>query len=266
MKFRSLVAASTIIGLLVITACSPSELEAERAAAEASQSEVVTESTEPTESTDFGQDDEVVVGSDYMDPNSANSWVEIKNRSTWPVTINASDYYALSHKQTLVLKPGEELRVWGSGSSSTQDVYVELGWCLDPQVENTTGGLTEGSCEKSTPLFSALSFARYTLAGSFADFSYLRSPPRPAKEQDSERVGKGGGSGCWPFCDEGDYVRFSTQLATEDSRVYVPNPTFPDLNTIQFYVSRRQDKSGVQDRKITRFRVIIEDLGSWPTQ
>lgn len=266
MKCRSLVTASTIIGLLVFTACSPSELEAERAAAEASQSEVVTESTEPTESTDFGQDDEVVVGSDYMDPNSANSWVEIKNRSTWPVTINASDYYALSHKQTLVLKPGEELRLWGWGSSSTKDVFIELGWCLDPQVQNSTGGLTDDSCETSTPLSSTMGFERYKLTGSWANFSYLKSPPRPAQEQDSERVGKGGGHGCWPFCDEGDYVRFRTQLKTEDSFVYIPNPTFQDLNTIQFYVSRRQDKSGVQDSKISRFWVIIEDLGNRPTQ
>ena len=266
MKIRSLVAVSAIIGLLVVTACSPSESEADRAAAEASQSEIVTESIEPTDSTDFGQDGEVVVGSDSMDPNSANSWVEVKNRSTWPVTMNASDHDALSHKQMLALKPGEELRLWGWGSSSTKDVSIEFGWCLDPQVQNTTGGLAENSCEKSTPLSSTMGFERYKLTGSYAYFDYLKSPPRPAQEQDSKRVGKGGGSGCWPFCDEGDYVRFRTQLVTQDSIVYVPNPTFQDLNTIQFYVSRRNDKDGEHDRKISRFWVIIEDLGSRPTQ
>lgn len=257
MKIRSLVAVSTIIGLLVVTACSPSAPEAERAAAEASQSEVVTESTEPTESTDFGQDGGVVVGSDYMDPISANSWVEIKNRSKWTVAIDAFDYDSLSHEQRVVLKPGEELDLWGWGSLAGKDVAADFTWCLDLEQQPVAG-----RCPGSTLVWASSNFERGIMYGSYVQFRSLKEPTRPSLQQGSEKVS---GLGKGQHTDSTIHTE-SASLNREESRVFVPYPDFPDLDSIQFYVSRRQDKSGVLDRKITRFWVIIEDLGSRPSQ
>lgn len=244
---RPLVAAFAIIGLLAVNACSPTTSEAERAAAGPSQSEIVAESTEPTESTEFGQGAEVTVGSDYMDPIAANSWVNIKNRSTWPVRITAYDFNAESRVQTVVLKPTEELNLWGWGSAVGKDVYTALSWCMDPEQ-------TVGSCPGSTQVRASLGFENSIFYGSQASMTTYFKQPRNLPDN-SERVGKS------PHisADTTDTVT----LQPAESHVFVPYPDSNDLNSLQFYVSRRQDQLTGALRKITRFGVIIEDAGSW---
>ena len=223
--------------------------QAEQASPEATPSEIATESIEPTESTEFGQGAEVTVGSGYMDPIAANSWVNIKNRSTWPVTITAYDYSAQSHVQTVVLNPTEELKLWGRGSAVGNDVYTELSWCMDPEQ-------TEGSCPGSTQVRASLGFERSIFYGSRASMTTYFKQPRNLPDN-SERVGKS------PHISS-DTTQTVTLQPTE-SHVFVPYPDFNDLNSLQFYVSRRQDQlTGIDERKITRFGVIIEDAGSWP--
>lgn len=223
-------------------------LDADQASPEVTPSEIASESIEPTESSEFGAGAEEIAGSDYMDPIAANSWVNIKNRSTWPVTITAYDYSAESHVQTVVLKPTEELNLWGWGSAVGKDVYTELSWCMDPEQ-------TEGSCPGSTQVRASLGFERSIFYGSQASMTTYFKQPRNLPDN-SERVGKS------PHISADTTLTVTLQPA--ESHVFVPYPDFQDLNSLQFYVSRRQDQLTGAVRKITRFGVIIEDAGSWP--